>query len=68
MQHSNMQSELLLVSTCLVELGYNQLAKKVKQENNWEFANDLIKVITREAQSRNDCEILDRLQFAGLIN
>lgn len=65
---TSLMQQMFVVSDCLLKLGYRQLAIAAQDSNNWEFATDFVKMISREAHTRHDDAILDRLASAGFIN
>lgn len=67
-QHpTSLQQQMFIVSDCLLKLGYRKLALDAQRSSHWEFVNEYVTIITREANYRQDDDLLDRLAFAGLI-
>lgn len=55
------------VADCLSELGYRQLASFVmKPSIEHDFVQDCITLCAKESNRRKDCDIMDRLAYAGL--
>lgn len=64
---TSLMQQMFVISDCLLKLGYRKLAMLAQQADHWEFANDFVTLVSREARNRQDDDILDRLAFAGLI-
>lgn len=64
---TSLQQQMFIVSDCLLKLGYRRLALDAQRSSHWEFVNEYVTIITREANYRQDDDLLDRLAFAGLI-
>ncbi len=66
-QCTTLMQQMFVVSDCLLKLGYRRLAILAQEASKWEFANDFVTLIVREASHRQDDDILDRLAHADLI-
>lgn len=68
MQHkpTSMQQCMMIISDCLLKLGYRKLAIQAQRSEYWEFALDYVVYIIREARRRKDYGIIARLYSANL--
>ncbi len=60
--------KMFTLSDCLLKLGYRKLSMAVQDMRYSDLGAELLKIIHNEATRRKDCDIIDRLYFAGLLN
>lgn len=62
-----MYNKNLLIRECLIELGFLALAKESVETQNPEVFNGYVRVIQEEAIKLNRSDVIERLQFGGLL-
>jgi len=61
------QDENFVVKDCLISMGMNLIANQIKHDTSFSALQGFVDIARSEATKKKHHEVLERLQFAGLI-